>query len=329
MDIIPNREAAARYGLSTNDVNTIVETAIGGKNITETVEGRERYPVNVRYGREMRQDLDDIDRILVPTSNSAQIPLGLITDIEYTTGPPMIDTDMGQLRNLVNVNIAPDRDLKGYVEEAKELIRQKINLPPGVALQWVGQFQFMQRMEQRLAILIPLTVVIIFFLLYLNFKSIPRSLIVLGTLPFATLGAFLLLWLLDYNLSVAVWVGMIALAGLATELGVVLMVYLDDAVQLRIDEGRMRGISDLRKAVLEGSVQRLRPILMTVTTDAIALVPVMFTVGVGATAMKSIAAPLVGGLATALILALLIIPSVYLIYRSYELKNESFWDESQ
>jgi len=327
MDIIPDRQAASRYGLNTGDVNTIIESAIGGKNITETVEGRERYPVNVRYGRELRQDLDDVRRVLVPTSSGAQIPLGLIADIDYTTGPPMIDTDMGQLRNLVNVNVEPDRDLNGYVEEANERIRREIDLPPGVALQWVGQFQFMQRMQQRLMILIPLTLVIIFFLLYLNFKSIPRSLIVLGTLPFATLGAFMLLWILDYNLSVAVWVGMIALAGLATELGVVLLVYLDDAVQQRIDEGRMGGITDLREAVIEGSVQRLRPILMTVTTDAIALIPVMFTVGVGATAMKSIAAPLIGGLATALMLALLIIPSVYLIYRTYELKKEPYWKD--
>jgi len=327
MDITPKPEEAARYGISTNDVNEMVEMAIGGMNITETVEGRERYPVSVRYGRELRQDLDEIRRVLVPTPDGAQIPLGMLAEIEYTTGPPRIDTDMGQLRNLINVNVAPNRDLNGYVEEARDIISREIELPSGVALQWVGQYQFMQRMQQRLLILIPVAILVIFFLLYLNFKSIPRSLIVLGTLPFATVGAFLLLWILDYNISVAVWVGMIALAGLAAELGVVLLVYLDDAVEQRIEEGRMTGLSDLKEAVIEGSVQRLRPVLMTVLTDAFALLPVMFAVGVGATAMKSIAAPLIGGLATALILALLIIPSIYLIYRNYKLKKEPFWEE--
>src|SRR6056297_604454 len=176
----------------------MIKMAVGGMNITETVEGRERYPVNVRYGRELRQDLNDIRRVFVPTSDGAQIPLGMIADIEYRTGPPMIDTDMGQLRNLINVNVAPDRDLNGYVNEAGDIINREIDLPAGVALEWVGQYQFMQRMQQRLLILIPVTVLIIFFLLYLNFKSIPRCLIVLGTLPFATVGAFLLLWILDY-----------------------------------------------------------------------------------------------------------------------------------
>ncbi|HMB97068.1 MAG TPA: efflux RND transporter permease subunit, partial [Balneolaceae bacterium] len=327
LDIEPNREKAARYGLSSNEVNSMIEMAVGGMNITETVEGRERYPVNVRYGRELRQDLNDIRRVFVPTSDGAQIPLGMIADIEYRTGPPMIDTDMGQLRNLINVNVAPDRDLNGYVNEAGDIINREIDLPAGVALEWVGQYQFMQRMQQRLLILIPVTVLIIFFLLYLNFKSIPRCLIVLGTLPFATVGAFLLLWILDYNISVAVWVGMIALAGLAAELGVVLLVYLDDAVDERIKDGRMTGLSDLKEAVIEGSVQRLRPVLMTVTTDAFALIPVMFIMGVGATAMKSIAAPLIGGLATALVLAMLIIPSIYLIYRTHELKKEPFWKD--
>jgi len=327
LDIEPNRKKAARYGLSSNDVNSMIEMAVGGMNITETVEGRERYPVNVRYGRELRQDLNDIRRVFVPTSDGAQIPLGMIADIEYRTGPPMIDTDMGQLRNLINVNVAPDRDLNGYVNEAGDIINREIDLPAGVALEWVGQYQFMQRMQQRLLILIPVTVLIIFFLLYLNFKSIPRCLIVLGTLPFATVGAFLLLWILDYNISVAVWVGMIALAGLAAELGVVLLVYLDDAVDERIKDGRMTGLSDLKEAVIEGSVQRLRPVLMTVTTDAFALIPVMFIMGVGATAMKSIAAPLIGGLATALVLAMLIIPSIYLIYRTHELKKEPFWKD--
>jgi len=324
LDIEPDREVASRYGLKTDDVNRIVEMAIGGMNITETVEGRERYPVNVRYGRELRQDLDDIRRIYVSTPNGAQIPLGMLASIEYTDGPPMIETEMGQLRNLVSVNVT-GRDLGGYVEEARERVRESVDLPPGVTLRWVGQYEYMQRMQERLQFLVPITIAIIFFLLYLNFRSVPRSLIVLGTLPFATIGAFLFLWILGYNISVAVWVGLIALAGLAAELGVVLIVYLDNAVDQRIEDGELTGPADLKAAVIEGTVQRLRPILMTVTTDAIALIPIMFTVGVGATAMRSIAAPVIGGLATALILALLIIPSVYLIYRTYELKNEPFW----
>jgi copper/silver efflux system protein len=326
LDIKPHRDVAARYGLTTDDINTVVEMAVGGMNITETIEGRERYPVNVRYGRELRQNIDDIKRVLIPTPNGAQIPLGMLASIEYTDGPPMIATEMGQLRNLVSVNVR-GRDLGSYVAEARDRINEEIPLPPGVTIQFVGQYQYMQRMQERLQMLIPITIAIIFFLLYMNFKSVPRCLIVLGTLPFATIGAFLFLWILGYNMSVAVWVGMIALAGLAAELGVVLLVYLDNAVDQRIEDGELTGMADLKAAVMEGTVQRLRPILMTVTTDAIALVPIMFAVGVGSTAMKSIAAPVIGGLATALVLALLIIPSVYMIYRTYELKKEPFWKE--
>ncbi len=326
LDIKPNREVAARYGLTTDDVNVMVEMAVGGMNISETVEGRERYPVNVRYGRELRQDIDDIRRTFVPAPDGEQIPLGMLADIEYTTGPPMIETDMGQLRSLVNVNVAPDRDLSGYIEEARENIRQQIELPPGVALQWVGQFEFMQRMQQRLRLLVPVTLLLIFFLLYFNFKSLPRCFLVLGTLPFASIGAFLLLLLLDYNMSIAVWVGLIALAGLAVEIGLVLIEYIDNAVKERIKDNTMRNEKDLTDAVIEGTVQRLRPILMTVITTIVALVPIMFTAGVGATAMQRIAAPVIGGLVTALLLTLLIIPSVYLIWRRYDLEKEPFWE---
>jgi len=325
LDIKPHRDIAARYGLTTDDVNVMVEMAIGGMNIAETVEGRERYPVNIRYGRELRQDLEEIRRVFVPVSGGKQIPLGMLADIEYTTGPPMIDTDMGQLRSLVNVNVAPDRDLSGYIHEAREKILQQIDLPPGVALQWVGQFEFMQRMQQRLKILVPVTILIIFLLLYFNFKSFPRCFLVIGTLPFATIGAFLLLWLLDYNMSIAVWVGLIALAGLAIEIGIVLIEYIDNAVAGRIDAASMRNEKDLKEAVIEGTVQRLRPILMTVITTIVALVPIMFTAGVGAMAMQRIAAPVIGGLVTALLLTLLIIPSVYLIWRRHDLKKEPFW----
>jgi copper/silver efflux system protein len=324
LDIETHRDIAARYGLTTDDVNSMVEMAIGGMNITQTVEGRERYPVNIRYGRELRQDLDDIRRTYVPTPAGAHIPLGMLATLEYIDGPPMIGNEAGQLRNLVHVDVT-GRDIGGYVQEARQRIFEDIPIPPGIRLEFAGQFQYMQRVEERLRILVPLTLVIIFFLLFLNFKSISRTLIVLLSVPFAIVGSFLLIWMLGYNISIAVWVGIIATAGVAAETGVVMIIYLDHAVKRRLDKGEMTGPGDLMDAIIEGAVQRLRPKLMTVVTTIIALVPIMFTVGVGAMAMQRIAAPMIGGLVTSTFLTLLIIPSIYFIWQIHALKKEPFW----
>lgn len=326
LDIEPHRDVAARYGLTTDDVNNMVEMAIGGMNITHTVEGRERYPVNVRYGRELRQDLDDIRRTYIPTPAGAQIPLGMLARIEYIDGPPMINNEAGQLRNLVHVDVS-GRDIGSYVEEAKQKIYEEVPIPAGVRLEFAGQYQYMQRVEQRLQILVPLTLAIIFFLLFLNFKSIARTLIVLLSVPFAIVGSILLIWMLGYNISIAVWVGIIATAGVAAETGVVMIIYIDHAVKRKLDEGTMSGIIDLKDAIIDGAVQRLRPKLMTVVTTIIALVPIMFTAGVGAMAMQRIAAPMIGGLITSTILTLLIIPAIYLIWQTQALKKEPFWKE--
>ncbi len=324
IDIQPHRDAVARYGLTTDDVNTMVEMAIGGMNVTQTVEGRERYPVNVRYGRELRQDIDDIRRIYVPTPSGAQIPLGMLASIEYTDGPAMIGNEAGQLRNLVNVDVV-GRDIGGYVEEARQRIFEEIPLPPGVRIEFAGQYQYMQRVQKRLQMLVPLALAIIFFLLYVNFKSISRTIIVLLSVPFAVVGSFMLLWLLGYNMSIAVWVGIIAMAGVATENAVIVIIYIDQAIKSRIEAGEMTNLADLKEAIIDGAVQRLRPKLMTVITDIIALLPIMFTVGVGAAAMQRIAAPMIGGLVTSAILTLLIIPAIYLIWQAQALRKEAFW----
>jgi copper/silver efflux system protein len=324
LDIKPNIEHASRYGLTSENINQIVEMAIGGMNVTHTVQGRERYPVNIRYGRELRQDLDDIRRVFIPTPAGSQIPLGMLATIEYVEGPPMISNEAGQLRNLVHVDVT-GRDIGGYVEEARQKIFEEIPLPSGVRLEFAGQYQYMERVQQRLQLLIPITLAIIFFLLFLNFRSIAQTLIVLGSVPFALFGAFLLLWILGYNISIAVWVGIIAMAGIAAETGVIMIIYIDHAVKKRIDDGDMRGMSDLKEAIIEGAVQRLRPKLMTVITDILALVPIMFTVGVGATAMKRVAAPMIGGLVTSAVLTLIIIPAIYLIWQLIVLRKEPFW----
>jgi copper/silver efflux system protein len=248
----------------------------------------------------------------------------MLATIEYVEGPPMISNEAGQLRNLVHVDVT-GRDIGGYVEEAREKIFEEIPLPSGVRLEFAGQYQYMQRVQQRLQLLIPITLAIIFFLLFLNFRSIAQTLIVLGSVPFALFGAFLLLWILGYNISIAVWVGIIAMAGIAAETGVIMIIYIDHAVKKRIDDGDMRGMSDLKEAIIEGAVQRLRPKLMTVITDILALVPIMFTIGVGATAMKRIAAPMIGGLVTSAVLTLIIIPAIYFIWQSIVLRKEPFW----
>lgn len=328
LDIKPKRDILYRYGLTTDDVNMMLEMAIGGMNVTETVDGRERYPVNIRYGRDFRQDIDEIRRVFVPTPSGAHVPLGILADIEYTDGPPMITNEAGQLVNTVNVSTR-GRDLGSYVEEAQQRVRENIPLPPGVRVEWAGQYQYMQRMQERLQLLIPITVALIFFLLYLNFGSIARTFIVLGSVPFAVVGAMLILWILDYNMSIAVWVGIIAMAGVAAETGVIMIIYLDYTVKQRIEEGRMTGTADLHEAVIEGAVQRLRPKLMTVITDILALMPIMFAVGVGATAMRSIAAPMIGGLITSAFLTLLIIPAIYMLWQTQVLKKESFWKDKQ
>jgi len=316
LDFTVNRQAAARYGLTVGDVNDVIETAIGGKTIATTVEGRERYPISVRYARDFRNDLDKLKRVLVSTPAGAQVPIGAIADLRFRTGPPDIRDENGQLVGFVTVDINT-RDIGGYVQSANARIGRQVTFPPGCYVQWAGQFEYQQRAFKRLLTVIPFTLLIIFLLIYLNTKSVARTIIVLLAVPFSLVGAFWLLYLLHYNLSVAVWVGLIALAGLDAETGVVMLLYLDQAWDKFAAAGRLRTPADLHEAVVEGAVQRIRPKIMTVCAILFGLLPIMWSpvTQAGADVMKRIAAPMIGGVVTSAVLELLLYPAIYFLWR--------------
>jgi copper/silver efflux system protein len=323
LDFSVNRQVAARYGLRVEDVNQIVETAVGGNTIGMTVEGRERYPISVRYSRDFRNDLESLKRILVSTPTGAQVPVSLLADINWRTGPPSIREENAQLVGYVFVDITSS-DIEGYVRAASAEINQKVHFPQGYYIQWAGQFQYLKDAEKRLSILVPFTLLIIFFLIYLNTKSVIRTFIVLLSVPFSLVGAFWMLYLLHYNMSVAVWVGLIALAGLDAETGVVMLLYLDHAFEKFQREGRMNSLQDLFAAVKEGAVQRIRPKMMTVCAIIFGLLPIMWSpvYQAGADVMKRIATPMIGGVITSAILNLLIYPVIYVIWKKRSLPPE-------
>ncbi|WHZ16496.1 MAG: Copper/silver efflux RND transporter, transmembrane protein CusA [Nitrospira sp.] len=323
LDLTINRRDAARYGLTVGDVQAVITSAIGGDTVTTTVEGRERYPVNVRYKRELRDDPDRLKRVLIPTPSGAQIPLGQIAEMVITQGPPSIADEAGALAGLVSV-VVSGRDLRGYVQDAQRAVREQVALPTGYRLVWAGQYEHLVRAEERLKLVVPVTLALILLLLYLNFRSLAKSLIVLLSVPFAAIGAIWYLDYLGYNLSVAVWVGIIALAGVAAETGVVMLVYLDEAYERRVREGLMTTVHDLREAIMEGAVQRVRPKMMTVAAITGGLLPIMWTTGTGADVMKRIAAPMVGGMVSSTILTLLVIPVLYALWR-----DRSIWKEER
>ena len=314
LDFDVRREEAARYGLTVGDVQDVIETAIGGKNITQTVEGRERYSVNLRYPRELRDSVEKLKRTLVSTPAGQLVPIGQMTDIHYTTGPPMVRDEDAQLVGYVFVDVV-DRDLVGYVAEAKQTVNERIPLPPGVHLTWGGQFQYFERAKEKLTLVVPFTLLLVFVLLYLNTESVTKTVIVLLAVPFSLVGAVWLLYFLHYHLSVAVWVGLIALAGLDAETGVVMLLYLDLAYEHMKREGRMHSFADLQEAVMHGAVRRIRPKMMTVMAILIGLLPIMWGHGTGSDVMKRIAAPMIGGVITSGILELLIYPAIYTIWK--------------
>jgi Cu(I)/Ag(I) efflux system membrane protein CusA/SilA len=320
LDFRINREEAARYGLTVGDVEDVIESAIGGKTISQTIEGRERYPINVRYARSLREDIEALRRVLVETPSGAQVPMAQLADIKMLTGPPSVRDEQGSLAGIVFLDVA-GRDLGGYVAEAKRLIADKIQLKPGYRVEWGGQFQYLERAKARLNIVVPMTVLVIFVLLYLNFRSIARSLIVLLSVPFAAVGAVLFLYLLGYHLSVAVWVGIIALAGVAAETGVVMIIFLDEACDRRQREGRLHSMAHLHDAIIEGAVQRVRPKIMTASAVLIGLLPIMWSHGTGADVMKRIAAPMIGGMVSSTILTLIVIPVLYFFWRRVQLRD--------
>lgn len=322
VDFDLKRDQLARYGLTIDDANMIIMSAIGGENISTVVSGRERYPINVRYARELRSELDDLRRILIPTMTGAQIPLSQIAEISLRYGPSMIRDENGLLAGYVYIDIV-GRDVGGYVKDAKNTVLGKVALPAGYSLAWSGQYEFMQRMADRLKLFVPLTIFIIFILYYFTFGSIIKTLIVMLSVPFALVGGIWYIFLLGYNMSIAVWVGLIALAGVAAETGSIMIVYLDEAYARRKAEGKMNNLNDLYAAVMEGAVQRLRPKLMTVGANIFGLLPVMLVVGIGSDVMKRITAPLIGGLISSTILTLVVLPAIYTIWKSKtEVKEE-------
>jgi Cu(I)/Ag(I) efflux system membrane protein CusA/SilA len=315
VDIDLDRAALARYGLSVADAQMLVQTAVGGEAITTTVEGRERYSVAVRYARDFRDDLDDLARVLVPTPSGAQVPMSQLATVRTVEGPAMIRNESGQLAGYVFVDMA-GRDIGGYVTEAKALLHRELTLPVGYSLVWSGQYENMTRVRERLRVVLPVTLALIALLLYLNTASGVKTAIVLLAVPFSLVGAIWLLWALGYHLSIAVWVGMIALMGLDAETGVFMLLYLDLAYDERRRAGTLRSATDLDDAIVHGAVKRVRPKLMTVLAAFLGLLPIMWSTGAGADVMKRIAAPMVGGLATSFALELLVYPALYAIWRS-------------
>jgi len=321
IEIRPDRLAAARVGLNVSDINSIVAAAIGGINITQTVEGLERYPVNIRFPREQRDDVQKLRELPIVTPTGAQIPLEQVAEVVIADGAPMLKSENARLNGWTFVDIR-GRDLGSWIDEAKQLVRDQVELPAGYSITWSGQYEYMERARERLTQVVPVTLAIIFLLLYLTFRRAGEALLVMLSLPFALVGGFWLIYLLDYNLSVAVAVGFIALAGVAAEFGVVMLVYLDNALADWRRQGRLNSVDDLKGAIEEGAVLRIRPKAMTVATIFAGLLPIMLLGGVGSEVMRRIAAPMVGGMVTAPLLSLFVIPAIYLLWRQRELTAE-------
>jgi len=326
LDFEIRRKQIARYGLTVGDVQDVIMTAIGGMNVTSTVEGLERYPVNLRYNRELRDDIVRLKRVLVSAPTGAQVPLAQLADIFIRKGPAGIKSENSRQTAWIYIDLK-GIDVGTYVRMAKRVVDREMTLPTGYSLVWSGQFEYMEKARKVLNIIVPITMIVIFILLYIHFHSVIEATIVMASLPFALVGSLWLLYLLDYNLSVAVVVGFIALAGLAAETGVVMLVYLDGTFERQRAQGKMNSAEDLQSAIIDGAGERVRPILMTVTTTLIGLLPVMLGTQTGSQVMKRIAAPMVGGLVSSAVLTLVIVPAVYYIWKSWELRKGFSKDE--
>jgi Cu(I)/Ag(I) efflux system membrane protein CusA/SilA len=323
LNIEPDRAALDRYGLTINDVQEVVQTALGGEMVTNTVEGRERFSVNVRYPRGLRDDPQSIaSQVLVNTSDGTAIPLGQVASIRITQGAPSIRTENAQLVDYIYVDLQ-GRDLGGYVADARRAVQERVKFPPGYHIEWSGQFEYLERAKARLQTVIPLTLFIIFILLYLNFRRLTETLIVMLSVPFALTGGLWLMYLMGFNMSVAVAVGFIALAGVAAETGVVMLIYLDNAftgtIRERREQARPVTGGDLHDAIIEGAVERVRPKMMTVSAIMAGLLPILWSTGTGSEVMQRIAVPMVGGMLSSTILTLLVIPAIYEIAKGWQL----------
>jgi Cu(I)/Ag(I) efflux system membrane protein CusA/SilA len=322
LDYQIKRKEAARYGLTVGDVQDIIMSAVGGINVTQTVEGLERYPVNIRYGAELRDSPEKLRRILVPTPTGAQIPITQMADIRIIKGPPSIKSENARKNAWIFIDLA-GIDVGSYVKKARQIVREKIQLPAGYSMVWSGQYEYMVRAQKRLMIVVPLTLIIIFVLLYFNFKNIAESLIVMLAVPFSLTGGLWLMYILGYNMSVAVGVGFIALAGVAAETGVVMLIYLDISYRkFKATHGAKFNRGHLKEAIEEGAALRVRPKMMTVVAIMAGLMPIMWSHGTGSQVMKRIAAPMVGGMVSATILTLIVVPAIYGLWKGYKLPDE-------
>lgn len=320
LDFEIDRRAAARYGLTVGDIQDVIQSAVGGMNVSETVEGLERYPINIRYGRELRDSIPKLERVLIATPTGAQIPMAQVAKIRIHKGPPVIKSENSRRTAWIYIDL-DGIDVATYVKNAKKLIAEEVKLPPGYSIVWSGQYEYMERANKRLTIVVPITLVIIFLLLYLNFKNVSEALIVMFSLPFAIVGGIWFIYLLDYDMSIAVGVGFIALAGVSAEIAVLVLIYIDHAYEKRLLDGRMKTREDLYEAFIEGTTERVRPIMMTVTAIIFGLLPLFWGHGAGADTMRRIAAPMIGGMVSSTMLTLIVIPVIYAIWKGRGLKN--------
>ncbi len=314
LDFDLKRDQLARYGLTIDDAENVVTSAIGGDAMTTTIEGRERYTVNVRYLRDYRSDIDSLRRVLVATPSGAQIPLGEIADIRMKSGPGMIRDENGRLSGYVYVDVS-GRDIGSYLKDAKKAVSENVKVPTGYQLIWSGQYEFMQRVAERLKLVVPITLFIVTLLLYFNTGSAVKTAIILLAVPFSAIGAVWMLYLLHYNMSIAVWVGLIALLGVDAETAVFMLLYLDLAYNEALQKGAIHGWNDLREAIMHGAVKRLRPKVMTVACMVFGLLPIMWSAGTGADVMKRIAAPMLGGILTSFLMELVVYPPIFAIWK--------------
>jgi Cu(I)/Ag(I) efflux system membrane protein CusA/SilA len=319
IDVNINRLHAARYGLNIADVQLLVSTAIGGDNIAEKIDGLARYPINVRFPRELRDSIEKLKALPIITEKGATVPLGAVAEVTITDGPPMIKSENARPNVWVYVDIH-DRDLGSFVRDGKATLDKELQLPAGYSLAWSGQFEYFERATKRLSYVVPMTLGIIFILLFMVFKRITPAVLILGTLPFALMGAVWFLYLLGHHFSIASGVGMIALAGLSAEFGIIMLVYLDDAIARYRAEGRLNTQEDWHAALMEGAVLRVRPKAMTVAVILAGLMPILLGTGTGSETMSRIAAPMVGGMLTAPLLSLFVLPAAYLCIRYHSVR---------
>jgi Cu(I)/Ag(I) efflux system membrane protein CusA/SilA len=315
VDFVWKRDELARYGLSIDDAQMVVMSAVGGETVTTTVEGRERYAVNVRYFRDYRSDLARLENVLVPAKDGrVQVPVSQLADVRLVNGPAMLRNENGMLNGYVYVDVA-DRDIGSYVADAKRAVAEQLELPVGYSLAWSGQYESMERVRARLMLILPLTLFLVVMLLYTNTRSWTKTGIIVLAVPFSAIGAIWLLWALDYNMSIGVWVGLIALLGVDAETAVFMLLYLDLSYDGAKRQGRLRSLRDLQDAILHGAVKRIRPKFMTVACMFLGLIPIMWSAGAGADVMKRIAAPMIGGIFTSFILELVVYPAIYQIWK--------------